>query len=182
MIELILESAQEEMKSTIEAYKQHLKQIRTGKASGVILDKVMINYYGSLMPLNQISQITTPEANLIVVKPYDRNIIQEAVGAIHKADLGLNPISDAELIRIPIAPLTEDVRKDLVKKVQKELEGYKVRIRNIRRDAISETNKTEGLSKDMISDVEKQIQNLTDKSVKELDELTKVKEKELMTM
>lgn len=134
------------------------------------------------MPLNQISQITTPEANLIVVKPYDRNIIQEAVGAIHKADLGLNPISDAELIRIPIAPLTEDVRKDLVKKVQKELEGYKVRIRNIRRDAISETNKTEGLSKDMISDVEKQIQNLTDKSVKELDELTKVKEKELMTM
>ncbi|MBY7704413.1 ribosome recycling factor [Vibrio harveyi] len=182
MIELILENAQEEMKSTIEAYKQHLKQIRTGKASGVILDKVMINYYGSLMPLNQISQITTPEANLIVVKPYDRNIIQEAVGAIHKADLGLNPISDAELIRIPIAPLTEDVRKDLVKKVQKELEGYKVRIRNIRRDAISETNKTEGLSKDMISDVEKQIQNLTDKSVKELDELTKVKEKELMTM
>ncbi|UWD35256.1 ribosome recycling factor [Mycoplasma cottewii] len=182
MIELILENAQDEMKSTIEAYKQHLKQIRTGKASGAILDKVMINYYGSLMPLNQISQITTPEANLIVIKPYDRNIIQEAVGAIHKADLGLNPISDAELIRIPIAPLTEDVRKDLVKKVQKELEGYKVRIRNIRRDAISETNKTEGLSKDMISDVEKQIQNLTDKSVKELDELTKVKEKELMTM
>ncbi|AEM68673.1 ribosome recycling factor [Mycoplasma putrefaciens] len=182
MTELILENAELEMNQTIEAYKQHLKQIRTGKANGSVLDKVMINYYGSLMPLNQISQITTPEPHLIVVKPYDRNIITEAVGAIHKADLGLNPMSDAELIRIPIVPLTEDLRKDLVKKVQKELEQYKIRIRNLRRDAINQANKTDGLSKDLIADLEKQIQNLTDKAIKQLDEQTKVKEKELMTL
>ncbi|ADK70100.1 ribosome recycling factor [Mycoplasma mycoides] len=182
MTDLILKNAELQMKETIDAYVIHLRQIRTGKASGAILDKVMVNYYGSLMPLNQISQITTPEPNLIIIKPYDRNVITEAVGAIHKADLGLNPVSDATLIRIPIAPLTEDVRKNLVKKVHKELEGYKIRIRNIRRDAIDEIKKIENISKDLISDNEDQIQQITDKFIKQLDDLTKEKEKELMTI
>ncbi|ATZ17473.1 ribosome recycling factor [Williamsoniiplasma luminosum] len=178
----VLNDVEKDMKQTIQAWVDYLGKVRTGRANASMLDTVLINYYGTMTPLNQTAQITTPEHHLIVVKPYDRNMVSEIVGGIHKADLGLNPVSDAEVVRIKIPTLTEDLRKELVKKVTKELEHYKVRIRNARRDGIDLVKKDKEVSEDVIKGVEKDIQHLTDKYIKELDDLTKAKEKDLLTI
>ncbi|PPE05286.1 ribosome recycling factor [Williamsoniiplasma lucivorax] len=181
-IKKVLNDAEQEMNKTVQAWVEHLAKVRTGRANANMLDGVMVNYYGTPTPINQTGQITTPEHHLIVVKPYDRNMVGEIVGAINKADLGLNPIADAEVVRLKIPALTEDIRKELVKKVSKELESYKVRIRNSRRDAIDVVKKDKESSEDLVKGTEKDIQVLTDKFIKELDELTKVKEKDLLTI
>ncbi|ATZ18860.1 ribosome recycling factor [Williamsoniiplasma somnilux] len=182
MIEQILQLTESDMKKTINAWKEYATTIRTGRANVSILDKVMVNFYGTPTPISQTSQINTPEPQLITIKPYDRSQISEIVGGINKAGLGLNPIADAEIIRINIPPLTQEIRKELAKKVNKELEVFKIRIRNERRNAIDSAKKNKDISEDLVKDVEKQIQTLTDKYTKELDDLAKAKEKELMTI
>ncbi|WP_026389680.1 ribosome recycling factor [[Acholeplasma] multilocale] len=182
MMDEILLNAEMEMQNTISAWKDYMTKIRTGRANASMLDRVMVNFYGTPTPLNQTSQIQVPEPQQILVKPYDRSQIQEVLSGINKADLGVNPIADAEVIRINIPALTEDLRKDLVKKMSKELETFKVRIRNSRRDAIDAAKKSKDISEDLVKGMEKDIQALTDKFVKELEDLTKGKEKELMTI
>ncbi|WP_031543035.1 ribosome recycling factor [Mesoplasma photuris] len=182
MMDEILLTVEMEMQNTVSAWKDYMSKIRTGRANANMLDRVMVNYYDTMTPINQTSQISTPEPQQIVIKPYDRSIISEIVNAINKADLGLNPISDAELVRINIPALTEEIRKDLVKKMSKELETFKVRVRNSRRDGIDAAKKSKDISEDIIKGMEKEIQLLTDKFIKELDDLAKAKEKELMTI
>ncbi|AAT75913.1 MULTISPECIES: ribosome recycling factor [Mesoplasma] len=178
----ILLIAEQQMEDTVVAWQEHIKTIRTGRASATMLDKVMVNYYGTPTPVNQTAQISTPEPQLLVIKPWDKTLIQEVVAAINKSDLNLNPVSDAEVVRINIPALTEEIRKDLVKKMNKELENFKVRIRNIRRDSIDTAKKDKSISEDVVKGIETDIQKLTDSSIKQLDEISKVKEKELMAI
>lgn len=182
MLNQILQKSEDNMNKTIHVWKEFMTTIRTGRANASILDKVMVNFYGTPTPLNQTSQINTPEPQLIVIKPYDRSQISEIVGGINKADLGLNPIADAEIVRINIPSLTEEIRKELVKKMHKELEVFKVRIRNERRHAIDEAKKNKEISEDLVKGLEKDIQTLTDKYIKDLDDLAKSKEKDLMSI
>ena len=181
-LDQLLKTTESEMQKAIHSWMEHTDRIRTGRANPKILERVMVNYYGTPTPIFQTAQITIPEPHLILVKPYDRTQITEIVGGINKADLGVNPIADAEVIRIPLPPLTEEIRKNLVKKMWKELETFKVRIRNERREAIDKIKKNQELSEDQIKGWEKDIQNLTDKYTKILDEKTKLKEKEIMTI
>lgn len=178
----IITSTEESMLKTIESWKEYVSRIRTGRANASMLNSVMVDSYGTPTPINQTAQISTPEPQQIVVKPYDRSQIGQIVAGINKADLGLNPISEADLIRINIPSLTEDLRKEYVKKMVKELEIFKVRIRNERRDANDKIKKDSSISEDQAKGFETQVQNLTDKYILELDKLSKEKEKELMTI
>lgn len=180
MINQIYDKAEQEMKDVVESFKSYMQKIRTGRANANMLSSVKVNFYGDLTPINQTSQISTPEPQLILVKPYDRSQINEILSGINKADLGVNPIADAEVIRINIPALTEDVRKDLVKKLTKELESFKVRIRNIRRDSIDSIKKNKEISEDLVKVSEKNIQNLTDLFIKNLTDLSNDKEAELL--
>ncbi|AUF83684.1 ribosome recycling factor [Mesoplasma syrphidae] len=178
----ILLIAEDSMQNTILAWKDYMTKIRTGRASVAMIDKVMVNFYGTPTPIIQTSQISVPEPQQLLIKPYDRSQIPEVLNGINKADLGVNPIADAEVIRINIPALTEEIRRDLVKKMTKELETFKVRIRNARRDGIDAAKKNKEISEDLVKGMEKDIQVLTDKYIKQLDDLAKTKEKELMTI
>ncbi|AKU80125.1 ribosome recycling factor [Spiroplasma turonicum] len=180
MIKELLDITNLEMLEVVESFKTYISKIRTGRANASILSSVMVDFYGTLTPINQTSQISAPEPQQLVVKPYDRGQVQNVVAGINKADLGLNPLAEADLIRINIPPLTEEIRKDLVKKMMKELENFKVRIRNLRRDAIDKVKKDSSLPEDLKSDFENQIQKLTDKNISLLDEVSKSKENDLM--
>ncbi|AKX34470.1 ribosome recycling factor [Spiroplasma litorale] len=178
----LLDKANNEMNEVIENFKVYLNKIRTGRANANILNGVMVDFYGTLTPIGQTSQISAPEPQQLVVKPYDRSQIGGVIAGINKADLGLNPLAEADLIRIKIPPLTEEIRKDLVKKMLKELETFKVRIRNIRRDVLDKIKKDSSSSEDSRGDFENQVQKITDKNIAHLDEVAKNKEKELMTV
>lgn len=182
MIELssFLTESEKQMNKTVIDWKHIMNKIKTGKASNSILDSVMVNYYGESTPLIQIASVNIPEPNLILVKPYDRSQMSEFVHGINRAELGITPVSDAEIIRIVIPSLTEQVRKDSVKKMHKELETFKVRIRNERRDFLDKIRKESDTSEDLVKLSEKKIQELTNKYIKILDDLATEKEKEIM--
>jgi len=166
-----------------EALRGHLAKIRTGRASAAILDGLRIDYYGTSTPINQCASILVPEPRLIVVKPWDRSSIKEIEKAIHTSDLGLTPSSDGEVVRIPIPTLTEERRKDLVKTARKHGEEYKVSIRNSRRDAnelVKELQKDGDAPEDDCRQASKKIQDLTDEAVKNIDEIVRDKEKEIL--
>ncbi|AHB36120.1 ribosome recycling factor [Spiroplasma apis] len=182
MINSLIDTTEMNMLETIESFKNYLAKVRTGRANALMLKGVMVDFYGTMTPIEQTSQISTPEPQQIVVKPYDRSQIGNIISGINKADLGLNPMSEADLIRIKIPPLTEDVRKDLVKKVFKELETFKIRVRNERRDANDKIKKDSSVPEDVKKDSENSIQKLTDKYIGLLDDLAKEKEKDLMTI
>lgn len=178
-MEKILKQTEEHMAKTIESFNEYIRKIRTGRANASMLNGVLVDYYGTLTPIEQISAISSPEPQQLVIKPYDRTQISNIVGGIHKSGLDLNPISEADLIRIKIASLTEEIRKDLVKKMMHELETFKVRIRNSRRDG-NELIKKGELSEDDKKFGESEIQKITDKYIEKLEKLAKDKEKELM--
>ncbi|WP_338970471.1 ribosome recycling factor [Spiroplasma endosymbiont of Labia minor] len=180
MTDKILEISELKMKNTIESWQQQLKKIRTGRANPSMLDSIKIDYYGDMTPLNQIAQVNTPEPQQLIIKPYDRSTLGVIQGTLSKSGLNLNSQVEADLIRIKIPPLTEDIRKDLVKNMLKNLESFKVQIRNERRDALDNIKKTDGVSEDSVKIFEKQIQNLTDQYINELEVLTKSKEAEIM--
>ncbi|WP_440873992.1 ribosome recycling factor [Thalassotalea sp. PLHSN55] len=183
MIDEILEDAQDRMGKSIEALKNNLTKVRTGRAHASLLDNISVEYYGMDTPLNQVGNITVPDARNLAITVFDKGMISAVEKAILKSDLGLNPQSNGTLIRIPLPPLTEERRKDLVKVVRNEAENGKIAIRNIRRDANSDFKsllKEKEISEDECHQSEDEIQKITDTFVKQVDELLSAKEAELM--
>ena len=181
MAETIILMGEERMEKTIESLKKDLSIIRTGRANPAILNNVTVDYYGVPTPINQMSSISVPEAQQLVIKPYDKSTLKNIERAIFEANLGLTPQNDGELIRINIPPLTEDRRKDLVKQVRSMEEDGKVSIRNIRRDSIDEIEKSE-ISEDEQKNLTNKVQDLVNKYNKLIEDKTKLKEEELMTV
>ena len=181
MLEIIIEDCQERMEKAIDAYNRELATIRTGRANPTMLDRVHVNYYGSPTPINQVASIKVVEGRQLMVKPYDRSALKDIEHGIFEANLGLTPQNDGEIIRINVPPLTEERRKEYAKDVWKFAEKAKVAIRNIRRDSNDEIKKLE-ISEDEIKGGQETVQKLTDKFVKEVDEIGKVKEKDILTV
>ena len=183
MLNEIKQDAQERMGKSIEAFKTSLNKVRTGRAHASLLDNITIEYYGSDTPLNQVGNISIPDARTIAVTVFDKSMISAVEKAIMSSDLGLNPMSQGTLIRIPLPPLTEERRRDLVKVVKGEVEAGRVAVRNIRRDAngdIKSLLKDKEISEDEARQSEDEIQKLTDARMKVIDGMLAVKEKELM--
>ncbi len=183
MINEIKQDAQERMAKSIESLKGNLNKVRTGRAHASLLDNISVDYYGMETPLNQVGNISVPDARNLSITVFDKGMIAAVEKAIMKSDLGLNPQSNGTLIRIPLPPLTEERRKDLVKVVRGEAENGKIAIRNIRRDAnsdIKSLQKEKEISEDEQHQAEDEIQKITDTFVKQVDELLVKKEAELM--
>lgn len=171
------------MEKAVEDFRKELAATRTGRASVHMLDSIRVPYYGSDMPLNQVAQVHAPEAQLITVQPFDPSTLAVIEKTIRSADLGLNPMNDGKLIRIPVPPLTEERRKELVKHLHKVLEDHRTAVRNIRRDgneAIKKTLKDKKISEDEERRALEEIQKLTDDEIKKMEEMSKAKEKEVL--
>ncbi|WP_042456375.1 ribosome recycling factor [Neobacillus dielmonensis] len=183
MAKQVINQAKERMTKAIQAYTRELATIRAGRASASLLDRITIDYYGAPTPVNQLAGITTPEARLLVIQPYDKSVLGEIEKAILKSDLGLNPTNDGSVIRLAIPQLTEERRKELVKLVKKESEEAKIAVRNIRRDANDDLKKLEKsgeITEDALRGFSDDIQKLTDEHINKIDQITKDKEKEIM--
>ncbi len=183
MIDDVYKDADQRMIKSLEVLKQELGKIRTGRAHTSLLEHVTVNFYGSDVPLNQSANIGVQDARTLTVTAFDKNMIQDIEKAIMNADLGLNPVTAGDVIRVPLPALTEDRRKDLIKVVRAVTEKGKVAIRNIRRDAnhtCKELLKEKEISEDENRVSEDRIQKLTDRSIQEIDRLLAEKEKEMM--
>lgn len=183
MVKDILLDAEDRMKKSIEHLKTDLASLRAGRANPAMLDKIMVDYYGEPTPINQLANITVPEARLLVIQPWDKSSIAEIEKAILKSDLGINPNNDGNVIRIAIPQLTEERRKDLVKVVKKRAEDNRVAVRNIRREAndmLKSSEKDKLISEDENKKGMEDIQKLTDKYIKEVDNILQAKEKDIM--
>lgn len=179
----LLTQQEQRMDKTIEAMKGEFASIRTGRASAALLDKVMVDYYGSPTPVNQVANISVPEPRMIVIAPWDKSMIAAIEKAILQSDLGLNPGNDGSQIRLTIPQLTEERRKEIVKVVHKKAEEAKVAVRNIRRDAndvLKKEEKAKTMTEDVVKDGLDQIQKLTDAKIKQIDQLKEVKEKDVL--
>lgn len=185
MIKDSLAEAKIRMGKALEDFRQELATVRTGRASVSLLDHIKVDYYGTPTPLNQVATLGVPEPSLLTVQPWDPSMLPAIDKAIRSSDLGLNPMSDGKFLRIPIPPLTEERRKELVKHLHKVLENHRTAIRNIRRDA-NETLKRLLKDKKISEDDEKrgldEVQKLTDESIEKLDGQGKTKEKEILEM
>jgi ribosome recycling factor len=183
-IELVLSSSREMMDKAISHLESELGRIRTGKANPAMLDSVMVDYYGSMTPLNQIANVNTPDARTIVVQPWEKSRLADIERAIINSNLGLNPQNDGEIIRINVPPLTEERRKEMVKMAKNEAEHCKVSIRNARKTANENIKKLQkdGLAEDLAKDAETTVQNLTKDFETKVDEHVVKKEKEIMTV
>jgi len=183
MIKQVLDESKEKMEKTISATRSELAKIRTGRANLSLLDTVRVDYYGSMVPLKQVANMGIPEPRLITVQPWDKSQIGAIEKAIMQADIGITPNSDGHIIRLPIPPLTEDRRKELVKLVHQLGEEGKIAIRNIRRDALERFKKSQKsgeISEDEEYNGGIDIQNLTDEHIKKIDEIVSSKEEEIM--
>jgi len=179
----IFENSEKKMKKAVELLKQDLSTVRAGRANPSLLDNVTVNYYNTTLPINQVATITAPESRLLVIQPWDKSIVGDIEKAILKSDLGLTPNNDGNVIRLNIPQLTEERRKELVKKVRKKAEDTKVAVRNVRREAkdqIKNEEKQGNLSEDDSKKGQEKIQELTDNAISEVDKLLEQKEKEIM--
>jgi ribosome recycling factor len=176
--------ARASMDKAIDHCDSELNKIRAGKASPSMLDDIMVDYYGSPTPLNQVGSVNTPDARTIVIQPWEKSLLSAIEKAIMEANLGVNPQNDGIIIRINVPPLTEERRRDLVKKAKAEAETGKIAIRNIRKDANEKIRKlkTEGVSEDEMKTGEAEIQKLTDAYIIKVDVLSEAKEKDIMTV
>lgn len=183
VLESVHSETSERMGKTIENFKKELSRIRAGRASPSLLEGIIVEYYGSPMPVNQVATITIPEARLIIIQPWEKSMLGPIEKAIQASDLGLNPQNDGNLIRLPIPALTEDRRKELYRNCKKISEDSKIAIRNIRRDSNEKLKKAEK-SKEITQDEQKksldEIQKLTDNFTKAIEEQLSIKEKEIM--
>jgi ribosome recycling factor len=171
------------MDKAVEDFRREMAATRTGRASVHMLDSVSVDYYGSQMPLNQIATVHAPEAQLITVQPFDPSSLGSIEKAIRTADLGLNPMNDGKLIRVPVPPLTEERRRDMVKHLHKVLEEHRTAVRNIRRDgndAIKKAMKDKKITEDEEKRALEEIQKLTDDEIRKMEDMSKAKEKEVM--
>jgi len=183
VIDEILKDAESRMGKSVESLSKELTKIRTGRAHPSLLDQVSVDYYGSDTPINQVANVNVEDSRTLVVTPWEKSMVQAVEKAIMNSDLGLNPATAGTVIRIPMPPLTEERRRDLVKVVKGEAEGGRVAIRNIRRDANSDFKdllKDKDITEDEARDAEDAVQKLTDKLVAQVDEVLAAKEKELM--
>ena len=183
MLEELYRRTEDHMKKTLELLVHELASIRTGKASAALLDAIKVNYYGQAVPVKQVANVAVPDPRMITIQPWDRALMGEIEKAIRVSELGLNPQNDGSLIRLPIPPLTEERRRDLVKVVKRIGEDSKVAVRNVRRDAnekIKKLEKEHELSEDDMRAKQDAIQKLTDAFIHKVDEAIVAKEKEIM--
>jgi ribosome recycling factor len=179
---VVFEECREAMEKSIRSLKADLQKVRTGRASTALLDGLQVDYYGTPTPLNQLANLTVPDPRLIVIAPYDKGAMQAIERAIQTSDLGLTPNNDGKVVRIPIPPLTEERRKELVKHVKRAAEEHKVGVRDARRDALAMLKDLEGdgLPADEKRRAEKKIQDFTDEYVKKIDQIIQQKEQEIL--
>ena len=183
MINDITTDAEDGMKKAVDSFKRDLQKIRTGRANTSMLDGINVDYYGTPTPVNQVATVQVVDARLITVKPWEKNMLPVIDKAIRASDLGINPVADSELVRLPIPPLTQERRKDLAKVLGKQTEAAKQAVRSARRDAIDmvkDAEKDKQITEDERKQGEKKVQDLTDKYVAQIDDIAKAKEKEIM--
>ena len=176
---------EEKMKKSVSNLNSELLTIRAGRANPHVLDKVTVEYYGAEVPINQVASVSTPEARIIAISPFDSTILKEIEKAINMSDIGINPNNDGKVIRFIFPELTEERRKELTKDVKKKGEDSKVAIRNIRRDAMDAVKKAEKaneITEDTLKNLEEEIQKLTDSNIAEIDKLVESKNKEIMSI
>lgn len=179
-----LDEIKARMEKSIDAYKKELGKLRTGRASAALVDGIAVDYYGVMTPIDQTSQISVPDAKQLMIKPYDKSILGAIEQAIGAANIGITPNSDGEVIRLNVPALTEETRKDLAKKVKGLAEDAKVSIRHIRRDAndlIKKSEKAKSITEDDVKSYEDDVQKLTDGFIKQIDEIAKDKEKDILS-
>jgi ribosome recycling factor len=183
MINDVLRETEAKMKKSVEALRQHLTTIRTGRASPALVDHMPVEAYGSPMPMNQLAGITTPDARMIVIQPYDASMIKAIEKAIQNSELGINPSNDGRIIRLALPPLTEERRRDLTKQVRARVEESKVALRNLRREALDDVKQLEHeklISENDQRRAQEQLQTLTDKYIRETEQVGAAKEAEVM--
>jgi len=185
MLNDIMTDAEGGMKKAVDSFKRDLQKIRTGRANTSMLDGIKVDYYGTPTPVNQVATVQVVDARLITVKPWEKSMLAVIDKAIRASDLGINPVSDSELVRLPIPPLTQERRKELAKVVNKQTEEARVAVRSARRDAmdmVKEAEKDKDITEDERKTGEKKIQDLTDKYIATIDDIAKAKEKEIMEL
>ena len=183
MVAEIFDDAERRMKKAVEALRQDLAAIRTGRASSSLVERINVDYYGTPTPINQVCQISVPEARLVVIQPYERRLLTDIEKAIQKSDLGINPNNDGQVIRLNVPPLSEERRREMVKTLHKKLDEHKVAIRNIRRDTqdkLQDREKKKEISEDELKRSKDRLQKLTDRYIDEMDKVGKSKELEIL--
>jgi ribosome recycling factor len=183
MVADLFADAERRMQKAVEALKQDLGTIRTGRASSTLVERIHVDYYGSPTPINQVASISVPEARLLVIQPWDRKMLTDIEKAIQKSDLGINPSNDGQVIRLNIPPMNEERRRELVKTLHKRLDEHKVAIRNIRRDVqdkLRDREKKKEISEDELKRSTERLQKLTDRHIDEMDKVGKAKEHEIL--
>jgi ribosome recycling factor len=183
MVDDLFGDAERRMQKAVEALRQDISSIRTGRASAALVDRITIDYYGTPTPVNQLSTISTPEARLLVIQPWDRKLLSDIEKAIQKSDLGINPNNDGQVIRLAIPPLNEERRREMVKTLHKKLDEHKVAVRNIRRDVqdrLREREKKKEITEDELKRSTERLQKLTDRYIDEMDKVGKSKELEIL--
>lgn len=183
MADEIFDDVERRMNKAVEALKQDLAVVRTGRASAALIDRIQVDYYGVPTPVNQIAQISVPEARQIVIQPYERRLLVDIEKAIQKSDLGINPNNDGQVIRLNVPPLNEERRREMVKSVHKKLDEHKVAVRNIRRDThdkLRDREKKKEISEDELKRSVERLQKLTDRYIETMDKVGKAKELEIL--
>ena len=181
----VFETAKTKMGKTVNALVSEYGAIRAGRANPQILDKIQVDYYGTPTPINQLASVSVAEARVLAIQPWDKSVLKAIEKAIQTSDIGINPQNDGSMIRLTFPPLTEDRRKELVKDIQKIAENAKVAARSIRRDCIEKLKamkKNSEITEDDLKDGEKEIQKITDGIIKEIDEISDKKQKEIMSV
>jgi ribosome recycling factor len=171
------------MDQAVAGFQSNLASTRTGRASAHMLDQVKVDYYGTPTPITQMAQVSTPEAQTILIQPYDPSIVKEIEKAIQASDLGFNPLSDGKLIRVPVPPMTEERRRDVVKHLNRVLEEHRTAVRNVRRDgndALKKLAKDKKISEDEEKRAMEEVQKMTDDEIRRMEELSRKKEAEVM--
>lgn len=180
MIYPIVQTSEEKMNKAIDFLQGELNSVRTGMANANMLNKVNVDYYGSPTPLNQIASISVQEGRTLVIKPYDPSSLKDIEKACHMADLGIAPVNDGQVVRLTVPQLTGESRKEMTKKVSKLAEDAKVMVRNIRRDAMQIVKKDESVDEDTQKDMQDEVQKLTDKFIKKIDDMADAKNEEVL--
>ncbi len=182
MVKEIVSSAEENMKKSVDVVRKEFASLRAGRATPALLDKIVVSYYGTPTPLNQMANISVPEARMLVIQPWDKSATPEIERAILKSDVGITPSSDGNVIRLTIPQLTQERRTELVKVIKKKAEEGRVAVRNIRRDINDnlKAKQKDGVPEDDVKRAQDDLQKTTDKYIKEIDELVKTKEQEIM--
>ncbi len=183
MIEEIHQEVKDGMQLTLDSLVKEFAGVRTGRATTALVDGILVDYFGVQTQLKQLATISVPESRLIVIQPWDKSVVPEVEKAIQRSNLGLNPVSDGKILRIPVPPLTEERRRDLVKVVKKKAEDRRVSVRNVRRDGndlLKQMEKDKEISEDDNRRAQERIQKLTDEFIRKVDEVTAKKEKEVM--